>query len=64
MPHFSGPAALKPLRDGGLDPPFIIVSGALAEDAAVAAMRAGAHDYITKGNVARLSAAISRSCLP
>lgn len=60
MPHFSAPAALRLLRDSGLDLPFIIVSGAIGEEAAVAAMRAGAHDYIAKGNLARLNAAIER----
>ena len=60
MPYFSAPAALRLLRDSELDLPFIIVSGAIGEDAAVAAMRAGANDYIIKGNLARLNAAVER----
>ncbi|MDP9382380.1 MAG: ATP-binding protein [Chloroflexota bacterium] len=60
MPHFSAPAALELVRDKGLDVPFIIVSGKIGEEDAVAAMRAGAHDYIMKDNLARLVAAISR----
>ncbi len=50
MPHFSLDAALAMVREKGLDLPFIIVSGAIGEEAAVAAMRAGAHDYVMKVN--------------
>jgi signal transduction histidine kinase/FixJ family two-component response regulator len=60
MPHFSGIAALEVLKQSGLDLPFIIVSGAIGEDIAVAAMKAGAHDYIMKGNLKRLNPSIER----
>jgi two-component sensor histidine kinase len=60
MPHFSAPAALKLLHESGLDLPFIIVSATIGEDIAVAAMKAGAHDYIIKSNLTRLVAAIER----
>src|SRR5918992_152680 len=61
MPAFSSSAALELLkRRGFVDVPFIIVSGRIGEDAAVAAMKAGAHDYIMKGNLARLNTAIER----
>ena len=60
MPQFSGPAALALVRGRGLDTPFIIVSGVIGEDAAVAAMKAGAHDYIRKGDLARLVPAVER----
>ena len=60
MPSFSSTAALKLLQQSGLDLPFIIVSGLIGEDAAVAAMREGAQDYIFKGNMARLVPAIER----
>lgn len=60
MPQFSAPAALKLLKQSGRDLPFIIVSGTIGEDIAVAAMKAGAHDYIIKGNLARLAPAIER----
>lgn len=60
MPSFSAPEALQLLRSKGLDLPFIIVSGSIGEDAAVAAMRAGAQDYLVKGQLARLPAAIER----
>src|ERR687889_1900017 len=58
MPTFSSSSALQLLQRKGLDLPFIIVSGNIGEEVAVAAMRAGAHDYIMKGNLARLGAAI------
>jgi two-component system, NarL family, sensor histidine kinase UhpB len=61
MPAFSSAAALELLRRRGfVDVPFIIVSGQIGEDAAVEAMRAGAHDYIMKDNLARLNTAIDR----
>ena len=60
MPGFSGSAALKLLQATGLDIPFVIVSGAIGEEIAVELMRAGAHDYIMKGNLARLAPAIER----
>src|ERR671910_351699 len=61
MPAFSSSAALGLLRSKGfVDLPFIIVSGQIGEDAAVAAMKAGAHDYLMKGNLARLNSAIER----
>ena len=60
MPRFSMPAALAMVKEKGLDLPFIIVSGAIGEEAAVAAMRAGACDYVMKGNLARLAPAVER----
>jgi two-component system, NarL family, sensor histidine kinase UhpB len=61
MPSFSSLAALKLLRDRGFaDLPFIIVSGQIGEDVAVAAMRAGAQDYLMKDSLARLTSAIER----
>jgi two-component system cell cycle sensor histidine kinase/response regulator CckA len=60
LPHFSAPAALQLLGRKGLDLPFIIVSGAVGEEAAVAVMKAGAHDYVMKGALGRLAPAIQR----
>jgi PAS domain S-box-containing protein len=60
LPRFSAPAALRLLKARGLDLPFIIVSGTIGEETAVAAMKAGAHDYLMKGNLARLVPAIQR----
>ena len=60
LPGFSGPAALTLLQSSGLDLPFIIVSGAVTDDIAVAMMRTGARDYVTKQNLTRLVPVIER----
>jgi signal transduction histidine kinase len=61
MPAFDAPAALSLMRDKGFDRPFIIVSGTVGEETAVAAMKAGVHDYFLKGKLGpRLVAAIER----
>lgn len=60
LPQFSGLAALALLQESGLDLPFIIVSGNIGEAIAVRAMKAGAHDYLIKGSMARLVPAVER----
>lgn len=60
FPKFSGREALEIFRESGLDVPFLFVSGTMGEEAAVAAMKAGAHDYLMKGNLARLGPAVER----
>src|SRR6266850_1000307 len=60
LPSFNAPAALDVLKESGLDLPFIIVSGGIGEDIAVACMKAGAHDYLMKGNLNRLAPAVDR----
>ncbi len=60
MPQFSSLAALKLCRERGCDLPFIVVSGSIGEELAVTAMKAGAHDYIMKDNLARLVPAVTR----
>ncbi len=60
LPQFSAPKALEVLKQSGIDLPFIIVSGTIEEESAVNALKAGAHDFITKGNFARLLPAIER----
>ncbi len=60
LPQFSGPDALKLLREKGLDIPFIVISGTYGEEAAVDMMKAGANDYIVKTNLSRLVPAIER----
>lgn len=54
----SGIAALRQIRQQHADIPFIFVSGTPGEDAAVDAMKAGAHDYIRKGALKRLIPAV------
>jgi len=60
LPCFSSAAALRIMKEHRLDIPFIIVSGTIDEETAVGAMKAGAHDFVTKGNMARLAPAVRR----
>ena len=60
MPGFSATAALALVKERGLDIPFIIVSGSITEEAASAAMRLGAQDFLSKQNLARLAPAVQR----
>ena len=60
MPRFSGTDALAMLLEMDSEVPFIIVSGKVGEELAVAAMKAGAHDYVMKGNLRRLCATVER----
>jgi two-component system, cell cycle sensor histidine kinase and response regulator CckA len=61
MPRFSGVAALQLLQASGLDLPFIIVSGIIGEDTAVAAIKMGAADYLIKDRLARLGSAVTHA---
>ena len=60
MPAFSSLRALALMKEKQLDLPFIIVSGLIGEEMAVAAMKSGAHDYLLKGRLARLGPAVQR----
>jgi len=60
VPGLSSEVVLEIVKEAGVDVPFIIVSGSIGEDIAVAAMKTGAHDYIMKDNLARLVPAIAR----
>src|SRR5207248_2897413 len=60
LPRFNGLTALGIARETGLDIPFILVSGTIGESLAVTAMKAGAQDYVLKGDLARLPAAVER----
>lgn len=60
MPGFSSTEALAMVRAVNSDVPFLIVSGSIGEEVAVAAMKAGAQDYLMKGSLARLVAAVDR----
>ncbi|MBI3369972.1 MAG: response regulator [Burkholderiales bacterium] len=61
LPGFTGLDAQTWLRDSGRELPFILVSGAIGEDTAVAAMRNGASDYLLKNNLARLAPAVEHA---
>jgi two-component system, cell cycle sensor histidine kinase and response regulator CckA len=60
MPAFSALAALSLLKERNLDVPFIVVSGTVGEEAAIAALHAGARDFVVKGSLARLLPAVER----
>lgn len=60
MPEFDAARALRVLQDSGLDLPFLIVSGGIGEETAVALMKAGAHDFLMKGQLGRLVPAVQR----
>ncbi len=60
MPEFDGFSALRLFKQHGLDIPFIVVSGMIGEEIAVSMMKAGAHDYLLKDNLARLVPALER----
>src|SRR2546425_6315452 len=53
QPQFNAMRALKIMREAGLDIPFVIVSGAVGEDLAVAAVCHGGMDYVLKGQLGR-----------
>jgi signal transduction histidine kinase len=58
LPQFDGLTALGLLKQRYPDAPFILISGAIGEDLAVAAMREGASDYILKDRLSRLPTAV------
>ena len=61
LPQFNALRALELLLAYGLDIPFIIVSGTIGEEVAVAAMRLGAADYLFKDRLARLGTAVAHA---
>jgi signal transduction histidine kinase len=60
IPGYGGPGALADLHAAGKDIPFILVTGSLGEAGAVAAMKAGAQDYVLKSDLSRLAGAVER----
>ncbi|WP_153062169.1 response regulator, partial [Escherichia coli] len=58
LPGYSGLQVLDALKERQLLLPFILVSGEIGEDIAVAAMRDGASDYLLKNNLNRLAPAL------
>lgn len=60
MPGFSAPEALRLLQGTELDIPFIIISGGIEEGVAIEAMKAGAQDFLKKGDTGRLIPAVQR----
>jgi len=60
LPQFSGPEALRVVRESKIDVPFIMISGVCGEEVAVQVMKAGADDFVLKSNFSRLGPAIER----
>src|SRR6266404_8308637 len=60
MPRFTLAEALAMLKARQIDVPFLVVSATIVDEQAVAAMKAGAHDFVMKDRLARLAPAIRR----
>src|SRR4029077_5724458 len=60
LPRFNAMMALAVLKKVGQDIPFIVVSASPGEELAISSLKMGAHDYILKGNIARLVPAVER----
>jgi two-component system, cell cycle sensor histidine kinase and response regulator CckA len=60
LPNFDPLRALRILQNQGLDIPCIVISGSVDESTILAAMRAGAGDYLMKDNLMRLTPAVER----
>ena len=60
LPRFSAMGALATLKASDQDIPFIVISGTIGEETAITALKAGAHDFLIKANLARLIPAIER----
>ncbi|MDQ6917931.1 MAG: PAS domain S-box protein [Candidatus Dormibacteraeota bacterium] len=60
LPGSNSLDTLSTLREAEVDVPFLIVSGVIGEETAVAAMRAGASDYLLKDRLSRLVPVIER----
>ncbi|HEY8871911.1 MAG TPA: PAS domain-containing protein [Stellaceae bacterium] len=61
LPGFNGTEAVAHVRHVHPEMPVVIVSGVLGDEGAVALLKAGAADYVLKGNLARLPAAVERA---
>ncbi|HEX4596339.1 MAG TPA: response regulator [Burkholderiaceae bacterium] len=61
MPRFDSFAALKLAKAADPDLPVLVVSGEMSEDLAVAALHAGADDFILKSRLFRVGPALMRS---
>jgi len=58
MPAFDGMSALKIARSQSRYIPFIILTGSMNEETAVACLKAGANDYVLKEKIKRLPFAV------
>ncbi|MEI6899490.1 MAG: ATP-binding protein [Bacteroidota bacterium] len=60
LPSFNAPSAHAIFNRYGLEIPFIAISGTIGEEVAISLMKSGAHDYLMKGNLARLTVLVTR----
>jgi two-component sensor histidine kinase/ActR/RegA family two-component response regulator len=63
MPELGAGRALQLLQEREIKIPFIIVSGTISEDVAVAMTRQGAADYLLKDRLGRLGPAVKHALL-
>jgi diguanylate cyclase (GGDEF)-like protein len=61
LPQFDGLSALRICQERAPEIPFIFVSGTIGEERAIAALHAGAADYVLKENLTRLVPAAQRA---
>jgi len=61
LPGFTGLAAVRMVRESHADLPFVLVTGVLEDEAAVAVVKAGANDYVRKDRLAYLPVAVRRA---
>ena len=61
LPRFGSMQALAMVRAVDPDLPFVLVSGAIGEEVAVAALQAGADDYVMKDKLTRLAPALTHA---
>lgn len=60
LPQYDGLKALRDVRSRFPDIPFILVTGAIGENAAIEIFRNGANDYVMKNRLQRLEPAVQR----
>jgi signal transduction histidine kinase len=61
MPGFTALDALRIVHESSqAELPFVIVSGSIGEESAVAALKAGVSNYLMKGNLAQLKPVVDR----
>ena len=61
LPSMDGLTALKHSLQHNLNIPFIFISGSIGEEFAIAAIKAGAKDYVFKDNMQKLGPAVIRA---
>src|SRR5262249_4812599 len=61
MPAFNALGALDVTRQCGIDTPFIVISGSIGQELAVAIMKAGAYDCVLKEDIRLLPPVVGRA---